>query len=322
MDNNLLVNKKIFEAISEANHILLISHQRPDGDTLGSALALAETFDNLNKNYTHFCLGKPSPYFYFLPKIENIFHNLEDLFLNQFDLIITLDCGDLGQTGIERELLEIIKKISLINIDHHKTNENFGQLNLVIKEASSTSEIVYKFLNHFNFEINKNIATCLLTGILTDTGNFTNGATTVSALKIASDLLIRGARFNQITFSTSKNKSLAILKLWGRILSRLEENDLGVVFTVITLKDLEESELDREALEGVANFLNNLAGLRIILVLKEEENGFIKGSLRSNDDVLDVSEIAKFLGGGGHKKAAGFTIKGQLVEVDGKWKVV
>jgi len=192
----------------------------------------------------------------------------------------------------------------------------------VIKEASSTSEIVYKFLNHFNFEINKNIATCLLTGILTDTGNFTNGATTVSALKIASDLLIRGARFNQITFSTSKNKSLAILKLWGRILSRLEENDLGVVFTVITLKDLEESELDREALEGVANFLNNLAGLRIILVLKEEENGFIKGSLRSNDDVLDVSEIAKFLGGGGHKKAAGFTIKGQLVEVDGKWKVV
>lgn len=320
--NDLLLNKKIFDSISRANNILLISHQRPDGDTLGSALALAELFLNLDKKYTLFCLNKPSPYFYFLPKIENIFYSLENLFFDQFDLIITLDCGDLRQTGIEDELLKAMDKISLINIDHHKTNENFGHLNLVVEEASSTSEIVYRLLNHFNFTIDKDIATCLLTGILTDTGNFTNAATNVASLKIASDLLMRGATFSQITLNISKNKPLATLKLWGRILSRLEKNELGVVSTIITLNDFEEGVLEREAIEGIANFLNNLSEANIILVLREEENGSIKGSLRSNNNAIDVSEIAKLLGGGGHRKAAGFTIKGRLVEGEGGWMVV
>jgi phosphoesterase RecJ-like protein len=320
--NDILVAKKIFDSISEANNILLIAHRRPDGDALGSLLALAKTLDGLGKNYTSFCSGSASPYFYFLPGIEKISHEPEDLLLNQFDLIITLDCGDLGQTGISEKIEEALDDASLVNIDHHRTNENFAHFNLVIKEASSTSEIIYRFFKNFNLEIDKDIATCLLTGILTDTGNFTNSATTVSALKVASDLLIQGARFNQINLNTSKNKSLAILKLWGRILARLEENESGVVSTVITLNDLEESDLDPEALEGVANFLNNLAGARTVLVLKEEEGDLIKGSLRSNDDAVDVSRIAQFLGGGGHRKAAGFTIKGQLAEINGKWRVV
>lgn len=320
MDN--IITQKIFNSILAAENILLVSHKKPDGDSLGASLALAMALEKMNKKHLVFCIDEPRPYFSYLPEVENIFCDGDNLDLRYYDLIISLDCGDLKQTGIEEKIVSIFCNAFLINIDHHRTNENFGHLNLVVDNASSTSEIVYELIKSFNVNIDKDMATCLLTGILTDTGNFTNGATTISSLKIAADLLVRGARFNQINESTLKNKPLSTLKFWGKILSRLEKNESGLVSVVITLNDFEESQLDANALDGVANFLNNLDGAKGILVLKEEGEGIIKGSMRSNDDSLDVSAISKLFGGGGHKKAAGFTIKGKLVEQEGNWIVV
>ncbi len=313
--------KQIFNLITEADNILLISHYRPDGDTLGAALALAKTFDRLEKKHLHFCLNKPANYFYFLPKIEALVHDQENLDWSQFKLIIILDCGDLKRTGIENKLASLSTGAVIVNIDHHRTNENFGHFNLVDDSASSTSELVYRFLAETDLMIDPEVATSLLTGILTDTSNFTNSATTISALKAAADLLARGARFNQINFSTSKNKSLETLKLWGRVLSRLEETERGVVTALITSEDLESDGLGAESVEGIANFLNNIESARIILVIKEEADGVIKGSLRTNDQAIDVSLIAKLLGGGGHKMAAGFSLRGQLIRSTEGWKI-
>jgi phosphoesterase RecJ-like protein len=317
-----MINQKIIEYITGAKTVLIVSHKKPDGDSLGSSLALSAALKQLGKRCYVFSADEPGPYFNYLPKIENILSNPENLGLKNFDLVITLDCGDTKQTGVEDLISRDFQNIFLINIDHHRTNENFGHLNLVIDNASSTSEIVYNIIKNLDVIVDKDIATCLLTGILTDTSNFTNAATNFSSLKIAADLLLRGARFNQINESTFKNKPLATLKLWGKVLSRLEQNELGLVSAVITLNDLEDSQLDASALEGVANFLNNIDGARGVLVLKEERSGVIKGSMRSNDDALDVSEISKIFGGGGHRKAAGFTIKGKLVEREGSWMVV
>jgi len=317
-----IVNKKIFDLILKSNKILLISHQRPDGDTLGAGLAMANFLDRLGKARELFSVHRPSPYFYFLPKVEDYKNNETNLDLRQFDLLITLDCADLSQTGIKEKILELNGEPTLINIDHHKTNPNYGYLNLVTRDASSTCEVVYSFLTSIGAHLDKNIATCLLTGIMTDTDNFTNAATTTSSLRAASDLLREGASFNQIIQNTSKNKTLASLKLWGKVLSRLKENEAGLVSTVITLEDMRENQLTADALEGIANFLNNLSGTRTVLVLREEPNGAVKGSMRSNDEKVDVSAIAKIFGGGGHRGAAGFTIKGRLVETEGEWKVV
>ncbi|NIV99513.1 hypothetical protein GWN26_10420 [Candidatus Saccharibacteria bacterium] len=220
------------------------------------------------------------------------------------------------------EIIEGLKEdLPIINIDHHATNQNYGQLNLVDAEASSTAEVVYNFFSHNNVKIDKHIATALLVGILTDTTNFTNPGTTVSSMRVASELISHGARTNEISKNLLKNKSIDALRLWGKTLARLEENkELNMAIAVIKKEDFTDIQSPGEAVEGVANFLNALLNVSLVLVLRETDDGFVKGSFRSTD--VDVSQIAQALGGGGHKKAAGFTIKGKLDKVDGRWQIV
>ncbi len=314
---------KILDSIKNSNHILLISHEKPDGDTLGASLALAHFLTKENKKYKHFCSDPVAGYFKFLPKIENIINNYTFINLNEHDLIMTIDCGDIKRTKIENDLLKFKKNIPLINIDHHESNDNFGHHNLVIPNASSTSEIVYNFFTYHNIPVDKYMATCLLTGIFTDTMNFTNAATSQESLKIASQLLGRGARINQIISNISQNKNLSALKLWGKILSRLEFNpDYNFAYTIITQKDIRNNAIAlADAGEGLANFLSNIKDVDFILVLTEEDDNMIKGSLRTTKDNIDVSKLARALGGGGHKKAAGFKIKGKLAKNKKEWYI-
>lgn len=311
----------IKSAISAADNIAVIAHKNPDGDATGSLLAVDNFLNNINKQHTLLTPNSPSVQFDFLINARPIEHNF--LNLTNFDLIITLDCADEKQAGIENRLAEIkTKKIKIINIDHHLTNSRFGEINLVLSDASSTSEIIFSLLRAINSPIDENMATALMTGVLTDTSNFSNAATTFSSMKVAAELLKQGARMHEIMHHTLKNKSLGVLKLWGKVLLRLEEiPQSGIVVTVITLDDLKEAQVDKEAVEGVANFLNILSRTKAILVLREEQEGIVKGSLRTTDDQVDVSKIAKLFGGGGHKKAAGFTIKGHLVETDRGWRI-
>ncbi len=328
MNNFSEISKKISILINQASSILLISHQNPDGDALGSLCFFINYLESIDKNYFAFCLGKISSSFGFLDGIEKISSDFSKVKLSNYDLIIILDAGDFRQIGLEKQFNDLLNfrkegKISwpvIVNIDHHLTNEYFGDFNLVDKDASSTSEIIYENFKDV-FRINRDTATALLLGIFTDTSHFSNPATTSASLEIASSLLKKGARLNLIAANVLKNKSFFSLKLWGKIFSELIRNKrLDLIIALISYKDFSDNEFNEEAVEGLTNFLNCLDA-RAVIVLRERE-GEIKGSLRTTSDSIDLSKLAKLFGGGGHKKAAGFTIKGSLQRTKDGWKVI
>ena len=323
MDFDLKASK-IFSKIKQAKNILLVIHRKPDGDALGSASAFSQFLSIENKNHSVFCLDQPPAHYLFLTGFNQISNDPTKFFKKQFDLIIVFDSGDLEHAGLKDLLPKLSPRPFLINIDHHLTNQNFGDLNLVNPQAVSTTEIIFQLFYQQQFKISKEIATSLLTGIVTDTLNFTNPNTTFYSLKIAAELLLVGARLPQINEFTFKNKTLATLKLWGRILTRLTKNhQLGIVTTVVTNQDLAEYQIEAELTDGIANFLNNLTDVKAALILKEQGDGTIKGSLRTSGDLIDLVRLAKILGGGGHQKAAGFTIKGSLVKSkQGYWQII
>ena len=160
-------------------------------------------------------------------------------------------------------------------------------------------------------------------GIYTDTDGFTNLATTPKSLRLCSELLSLGARFRDITAFTMRNKSIASLKLWGRALERLRlDTKNQIATTVIKRNDFEECGAADDDAEGVSSVLNHLSGIKMAMVLREIGDGTIKASLRTTDDSIDVSKIALQNGGGGHKKAAGFTVRGKIIESDEGWKII
>lgn len=313
-----IVYRQINDLINNSQKILLLTHRRPDGDGLGALCVFFSYLKNLKKISSAYCIDQPNCSFNFLDGFKEIKFDRKITDFKQFDLIICLDCGDLDQTGLKEELASI--KSAIINIDHHLTNTYFGNINLIDINASSTTEIIADFFDFFEFKISKNQATCLLIGILTDTDNFSNSATTQKAFSLAAKLLLKGINFKKLY--AFGNKNITILKLWGEILSRLEKNEnYNIATTVITNKDFTKYNIKEEEFAGMANFFNNLAGVKATLILKEDNSGKIRGSIRTTNEKVDVAALAKILGGGGHKKAAGFSLDGKLVEKDGHWRI-
>jgi phosphoesterase RecJ-like protein len=306
--------------IDRSQRILLISHRKPDGDTVGANLALKIVLEQLGKESVSACVDDIPKILRFLPKSNSF---VADFNPEDFDLIFFIDCGASYLCGFDKKYPQILDKNfkPTVNIDHHPSNNLFGQINIVDPSASSTTEIVFKFLKKINIPINYQIATCLLAGIFTDTASYHNQNTTSDTFKISAELLRSGARLNKIVNNVSAPKPVDILKLWGKIISRLQVNKkYKIVFVFISQKDLEEFGASYDDIEGVANFLNTIPEVKATLVLTEQEEQ-IKGSLRTRDENVDVSELASFLGGGGHKKAAGFTIDGKLVLEEKRWRI-
>lgn len=315
--------QKIKDEINKASEIIVIAHRNPDGDALGSLLGIGHYLKSTGTAHTLFCISPTPEYLQFLPDHEKISNDETILLDKEYDLVIILDSGDLKYAGVEKHFHQLKGLPVVINIDHHPTNTYYGHVNLVHPKASSTSELIYHFLDHLRTPINKEMATSLLTGILTDTGSFSNLSTTPSSLEVSSRLMALGARVKEIVANTLQNKSLMQLQLWGRALSRLKQNrETGIVTTVLTQKDFTELGMDEDSTEGISNFLNNVEQAKAIIVFREKSDGTIKASLRTTHPGVDVSKIAKFFGGGGHKKAAGFTMKGKLQETENGWKIV
>jgi phosphoesterase RecJ-like protein len=320
------ISLEVFRKIGEANKVLLLGHSnpRPDGDSLGAVLTLVDILKRIKKDFTAFTLYPAEESLQYLPGLNWIEHNPEKIKIKDYDLILMLDFGELKNSGLE-EKLKLAKAAGtfFIHLDHHPLREKVGEITLVDDRASSTCEVLYNVIVGAGLKINANMATCLLTGILTDTQNYTNLATTFTSLQVGADLLRLGARLQEITTNTWRNRKIPTLRLWGKILLRLEEDPkTGIATTAVTLQDLKEESLTLEAVDQVANFLNSLGQAKAILVLKEEEGGKVKGSLRTTRDDIDVSQFARQFGGGGHKKAAGFSVPGHLVKTDKGWKIV
>jgi phosphoesterase RecJ-like protein len=329
--------KDAYKKIKEAKNILLLTHQRPDGDALSSMCAFAILLDKLHKNYVAFCYDPPPPVFRFLPNVNRITavspvfkkedggesaQNTE--YFHDFDLIVVLDCGSIYRTGLGEKIMEHKGRDQfLLEFDHHPKVEDKGDLEIRKPEAASTTEVLYYFFRENDITINKDMANCILTGVLTDTANFLHPTTTKSSINIASRMLLLGASFPKITKKTWQNKSLTSMKLRGLALDNLTINKhYNIAFTVLTLEDIEKYKDSDENFDSIAGFLSNIKGVKAVLFLREEEKGKIKGSLRAIDPNVDVSKLAAVLGGGGHAKASGFMIKGNIEKTEKGWKII
>lgn len=317
------------QLIEAADRIVITSHERVDGDGLGSMLALQHHCRERNKKTVCFSFDFSPGNLSFLPGVDAVTGDRLAVEAHEPQLYIFLDVGDIARSHLVEHLKQRKDKgITVVNIDHHPgdyvsaDHQALVDVHIVDPKMSATAEIIYHYLNHHQHPISKETATCLLTGILTDTGNFSNKATTDSSMDAAGRLLLHGARLQRITDKIIRNQSVSSLKLWGRALSRLTQDpDTGIASTAITQRDLQECQADMEALDGVANFLNNLKEAAAVAFYRELPDGTIRASLRTTRDDVDVAKIAARYGGGGHAKAAGFSATGKLVQTPHGWRV-
>jgi len=316
-----ILHNKALHKIKEARKILLVTHEKPDVDAVSSICAFIDLLEEMEKPHSAYCFDAPPRQFDFLPHLEKISSDREKLDFHSYDLIIVFDCGGLNRTKLADEITRRGKRQFVIDIDHHLKTDDYADLEIRDSSKASTTELVYDFFKANKIKINKNRANCVLAGILTDSGNFIYAATSERTVKIASEMLSRGANLSRITENTLRNKNLPALKIWGEAMSRVKLNKkYGIAFTVLTLDDIDG--VDEEELEGIPNFLGNLRGVKAVMVLREQKNGTVKGSFRSSHPDVNVAKLAQALGGGGHMKAAGFTVEGKLELTNKGWRVI
>lgn len=310
---------RLHEAIRSADRLLLVAHKKPDGDTLGSSSSVFNWLLREGKDVTVFCADAPPSAFRYIDNIRR-YTNDPIVFENPYDVVVVFDSGDLRYCGVDQFIPRIPTGYLLVNIDHHVTNERFGHLNLVLTDASSTAEIIHRFYEENRIYVDPRMATSVLTGLFTDTSSFSNAATNPKAVEAASKMLAAGGRLVDIHKHLLRDKTVPALRVWGLFLSRLRYNiTFDVVTTYVRQEDLKD--VPKDVVEGVSNFLNAVTGgTDTILVLHELPNEIVKGSFRSV--TRDVSKVAKLLGGGGHKKAAGFTVNGRIKETPDGPKIV
>ena len=254
----------------------------------------------------------------FLPLSESFTGTLN---IQNVDLIITLDSSSIDQLGFPDLIKESIKNVRTLVIDHHATNKGYGDINLIIPAAASTTLVLYHLFNAIKPCKNADIATCLLCGLYSDTGSFMHSNTSEEAFLAASDLILNGARKKQIIKNLYKSKSLEQLYLWGKIFSEVMVTQKDILVSAVKEEDYEKLNTDQQSLTGVVDYLNMIKDCKITALLTEDGKGNIKGSLRTKRDDVDLTEIAKTLGGGGHTKASGFTLTGHLKK-EIHWKIV
>lgn len=307
---------------TRARRVVVVPHKNPDGDTLGAATAFLRYLRAHGVDATLWCKTGVSTALAFLPHADELRSNPELWSECQFDTVCIFDAGDPVFAGAHDGIASLTTKPLIINFDHHYTNTRFGSFNFLQLDAASTTEVLYHYFSAIHHPIDAATATSLLTGLMTDTGNFSNPATSESALRVASELTRAGGNYTAILNYTYRNKSSDALRLWGIALSRLQiKRDLDLAYTVLTRADMTGLKVTDNDVEGVSNFLNSIGDAKIALVLKETQDGMVKGSLRTTHDDVDVSAIAGAFGGGGHKKASGFSVRGRLVQQGGEWTI-
>lgn len=298
MNTFLEIRDKIF---SEDN-IVVISHVNPDGDAIGSGLALTLGLKKMGKNVRFILQDKYPDSVKFLNEI-NIVEQYDENNEYKFDLSICVDGATDDRLGKAKELL---KDRFVINIDHHISNTLYGKLNYV-EEISSTSELIYKFLKFCEIDIDINMAEALYTGLVNDTGNFSHDNVTEKTFEMAAELKRIGASNSKVVREFFNTKSLPAIKLLGIAMYEMEYNEnKKLAYYFMSKETLDKYNGRKEDTEGIVEKLISFKEAEVSLFLREDKIGVIKGSMRSKHDI-DVNKIASIFGGGGHRKAAGFT---------------
>ncbi|MBI2995168.1 MAG: DHH family phosphoesterase [Candidatus Melainabacteria bacterium] len=302
----------IIEKIKNLRKSLVLSHENPDGDTLGSMLALG----SLLKQHGHIVdhvISDPVPEIYkFLPFSNLVKTSQDKNLLGSYELAFSLDCGSVRRLGKAKDLWFNSK--ATINIDHHVSNERFANINWIESDATSTGQLVYWLAKSLNVKITKEIATLLYTTLLTDTGCFSNSNTSSNALNWGAELIELGAEHTGVYKKAFLEKPYKSIKIFGNALSNLNLTEDGkIAWTYVSNDLLKSFSATSEDTEDIVDYMIRTKGV-LVSVFFREDVGETKVSLRSNTDV-DVSKIAISMGGGGHKKAAGVNIKSPFLKV-------
>lgn len=303
--------KRLEDLIADSETFFLAGHLNPDGDTIGSMLAIASVLKRLGKKVRTFSQDPVPENLRFLPHVKSI-RSRPPAASAKFDAAILLECSNPARGGNLDPVLKRSAKV--VNLDHHKTSEFYGDINIVEPHSSSTAEIVYRLFYNMNVHVTKREAACLYTGIVTDTGRFHFPATSPRTLEVASRLLETGFKFSRVNDLLYATKACEGLKILGRALESLEMR-AGGRLAVLTLKasDFKELGARSEHTENVINFGLMPPGVRAAVMFREEEDR-IGVTFRSRGH-LDVSAVAKSFGGGGHRNASGCRIRGSLHDV-------
>ncbi|MBI4350088.1 MAG: bifunctional oligoribonuclease/PAP phosphatase NrnA [Elusimicrobia bacterium] len=303
--------KRLEDLIVTSKTFFLAGHLNPDGDTIGSMLAIASVLKRLGKKVRTFSQDPVPENLRFLPHVKGI-RSRPPSSKARFDAAILLECSNPARGGNLEPVLKRAAKV--VNLDHHKTSEFYGDINIVEPHSSSTAEIVYRLFYNMNVHVTKREAACLYTGIVTDTGRFHFPATSPRTLEVASRLLETGFKFSRVNDLLYATKACEGLKILGRALESLEMR-AGGRLAVLTLlaSDFKELGARSEHTENVINFGLMPPGVKAAVMFREEDDR-IGVTFRSRGH-LDVSAVAKSFGGGGHRNAAGCRVRGSLHDV-------
>ena len=305
--------------VKGAKRLCCMCHRNPDGDAIGAITGIAELLPLIAPDtpVKLYCVDPAPPVFSYLPSAASIESELNP---QEGDVFIFVDCADPKLTEYHESFPQIFGGTwPSICFDHHATNMGFGSVNFVVPDAASTCEIIVDFAEVAGLPLSSQIATCLLTGVYTDTGGLLHSNTTSRVYRTVARLLRAGANHQVMTRSVFRSAKISTLRLWGRVLEKISITDEGGAISALTENDFLAAGADYSELTGAIDYVNAVPGMRFSLVLTER-GGKVKGSLRTLREDVDVAKMASAFQGGGHKKAAGFAVEGKLVP-EVRWKV-
>ena len=295
--------QNVLEVIQSKQDFLIASHVRPDGDSLGSQLALALTLDALDKKVT-IISHHPVPERYLqLPGTDRV--QVADRLDRSFDAAFVLECGSIDRPGIGG-----LGDQFVVNIDHHHSTEPFGNVNWIEPSACAVGEMIYRIPKALGVGITPEIATNVYVAILTDTGSFQFSSTTAGTFRIAAELAEHGADVPEIAMRVFYSNPVEKVRAMGVMLNAMDLDESGrIVWMVLTREDMKRHGCMDDDVEGLVNYPLTIVGVEVAVFFRELDDGSFRVSLRSKNDV-DVSAIAAKFGGGGHRKAAGCRLVG------------
>jgi phosphoesterase RecJ-like protein len=302
----------IADIFKEKENIAVVAHVMPDGDSIGSMLALYNLLKRMGKNIDVYSSDVVPDVYSFLPGISAVKRQFEDKG-KRYEAVAVLDCGSMDRTGNFSNLQDMTEII--VNIDHHATNSAFGHINLIDTSASSTGELIFRIIKQMGVEILKDEACCLYTAILTDTGCFRYANTSQNTHNIAGELVSAGIDFGFIHSQIYNNYKYQDIKTLGKAVSSIELYCGGkIAFMHLLQADLEGFSLDEINTNDFINYARDINGVEAAAFAKEIREDEYKVSFRSKN-IIDVRIVCEKYGGGGHIRAAGCTIKGNINEV-------
>lgn len=298
---------EILEVIENSENIAVAGHVSPDGDAVSSCCALAMALEKKGKRVSVFLEEIPSK-LSAVPYTDKVITAEAD---GDFDLFISLDCGDEARLGKNSKL---IKRCTTINIDHHISNTYFGRYNYVDADSSSTSELIYRLINGW-CPLDSNIAYAIYAGIIFDTGCFKHSCTSPVTMQIAGELMTYNIPFTQIQEKLFYYHTFIEAKMLGTAIENMKKYcDGRLVVSTLSIEEMEKNGGNSKDADAVVSYIKNTDGVDVAVFFYEKKKGEIKASIRSNEKV-NVSEIAQRFGGGGHVRASGCTLNGSFEEV-------